>query len=262
MKRKLLLGLLSLIVIGSSTKLIPIEVKEFVSSIIEDTQLYIDRQNLCFETEQEQREYILANLENQTDNIEANEQVISEMLNLPAWLVTAFYKNGGEIVIVDDVDTYVDAYIEAHQNAQKNSDVTLVTTRTTRTVGMIIFQKYYIKPVIRYDTVVICLDANYIDSAVAHEMTHYFYYNYDYEHNEEFSNCISEKAKFVDEYCNGFSYYSSDTEFFAEAGNRYFHNDLFEEEYPLLFEFFDTELAKYEQADLGEVNINAVIQIR
>ena len=158
------------------------------------------------------RKFLEEKIINETDSSKSVSLVISELLTIPDGLWKDFFKNGGQLIITYDLPV---------ENA--------VGTFTTKILGHYII---YVSP-------------DYVEYAILHEVGHYLGYVKNINNDSRFDECSTERKKALNGVLSNNTYFSDDSEYFAEMTKLYFHGELDPIEFPLFVSYIEMLLLDY-----------------
>lgn len=145
---------------------------------------------------------------NTADNLPYLESLYDQLEKVPYWIIQDFYDYGGKIGVTENMPEGFENKAGAFKGVFRKDELREGTARI------------YLNKVIQSDF------------AVIHEIGHYFYYRY-HIYDNKFVFDKDEMIRFVNELCNGNSYFLERKEFFAEAFSMYLQGKLTEEGYPV-----------------------------
>lgn len=169
-------------------------------------------QQYTFADDTAKREYLEKTIINETGSSESVSLAISELLLIPDDIWKDFFKNGGQLIITDDLP-----------------EEDAVGTFSMKAIGS---YTIYISP-------------DYVEYALLHEIGHYLGYVKNIENDGRFEKCLSERDKALNGVLNNNTYFAKDSEYFAEMTKLYFQGELDPDEFPLFTSYIEMLLVDY-----------------
>lgn len=174
---------------------------------------YNDRidEKYTFADDLSKQKYLESVIVNNSDSDGAISDVINELKKVPDDLLSSYFKNGGEIIITDDMK---------FEYVAGSFDITSL-------------YQYTIK-----------IAPEYAEYATLHEIGHYLAYIQGINNDRRFKECLKEKEQALNGVLNGNNYFSDDDEYFAEMFKVYCNNG-FNNEYPVTESYINYLLSDF-----------------
>lgn len=157
--------------------------------------------------------YLKSIIVNETDSDEPVSFIISELSLIPDNVWKNFFKNGGQIVITNNLP-----------------DKNVAGTFSIKSIGNYII---YVSP-------------DYIEYALLHEIGHYLGFMNNIKNDGRFAECLSERGLAINGVLQFNEYFYEDAEYFAEMTKLYFHNELDPADFPLFISYIEHILSSYQ----------------